>query len=58
MLATNQQMLDLLTALGEVTIVDRDVGTIEVEVPLQPVGLAPALAKLLKIAARTQDESK
>ena len=51
MLATNHQMLELLTALGEVTIVDRDVGTIEVEVPLQPVGLAPALTKLLKIAA-------
>lgn len=54
MLATNQQMLELLTALGEVTIVDRDVGTVEVEVPLQPVGLAPALTKLLKIAARTR----
>jgi len=35
-----------------VRIVDRETGTVEIEVPIPTVGLAPALKKLLEIAAR------
>ena len=52
MLATNQEMMDVLEALGPVRIIDREAGTVEIEMPIPDVGLAPALTKLLRIAAR------
>jgi hypothetical protein len=44
-------MMDLVTALGPVRIVDREAGTVEIEMPIPEVGLAPSLRKLLRIAA-------
>jgi GNAT superfamily N-acetyltransferase len=52
MLASNQEMMDVLEHLGPVRIVDRDAGTVEIEMPIPAVGLSPALSKLLRIAAR------
>ncbi len=52
LLATNAEMLDLLERLGPVRIVDRERGTVEVEVEIPDVGLSPGLRKLLRIAAR------
>jgi GNAT superfamily N-acetyltransferase len=52
LLASNQEMMDLLRQLGPVKIVDREAGTVEVEVPIPAVGVAPSLRKLLRIAAR------
>jgi GNAT superfamily N-acetyltransferase len=51
LLATNEEMLDLLERLGPVRVVDRECGTVEVEVPIPDVGLSPGLRKLLRIAA-------
>jgi GNAT superfamily N-acetyltransferase len=51
MLASNQEMMDVLEHLGPVRIVDRDAGTVEIEMPIPAVGLSPALSKLLRIAA-------
>lgn len=51
MLATNQDMMDMLMRLHPVRIVDQELGTVEVEVPIPAVGLAPALRKVLQIAA-------
>lgn len=53
MLAANDQMMDLLKALDSVHIVDRELGTVQIEMPIPEVGLAPALRKLLRIAAST-----
>ncbi len=52
MLASNQQMMEVFEGLGPVHVVDRDAGTIQVEMPIPETGLAPALRKLLQIAAR------
>jgi RimJ/RimL family protein N-acetyltransferase len=52
LLATNEEMMDLLKRLDPVRIVDREIGTVEVETPIHTIGLAPALTKLLGIAAR------
>jgi GNAT superfamily N-acetyltransferase len=52
MLATNQKMMELLEGLGPVHVLDRDAGTVEIETPIPDTGLAPALRKLLQIAAR------
>ncbi len=52
MLGNNQEMMDLITALAPVRIVDRGPGTVEVELPIPEVGLAPALRKLLRVAAQ------
>jgi len=52
MLATNREMMDVLEALGPVQIIDREHGTVEIEMPIPEVGLSPALRKLLRIAAR------
>jgi GNAT superfamily N-acetyltransferase len=52
MLAGNDEMMDVLSHLGPVRIVDRQAGTVEIEMPIPKVGLAPALKKLLRIAAR------
>ncbi len=53
MLAANQEMMDVLTALAPVRIVDRELGTVEIEMQIPTVGLSPALRKVLRIAART-----
>jgi GNAT superfamily N-acetyltransferase len=52
MLASNQEMMDVLTALGPVRIVDREVGTVEIEMAIPEVGLSPVLTRLLRVAAR------
>ena len=52
MLADNADMMDMLSHLGPVRIVDQEVGTVAIEMPIPQVGLAPALKKLLRIAAR------
>jgi len=52
MLATNKKMMDLLQDLAPVRIVDRELGTVEIEVPIPSVGLAPALRKVIRIAAQ------
>ena len=52
MLAGNDEMMDMLSRLGPVRVVDREAGTVEIEMPIPKVGLAPALKKLLRIAAR------
>jgi GNAT superfamily N-acetyltransferase len=52
MLATNRKMMRLLNQLDPVRIVDREQGVVEVELPIQEVGLAPALRKLIRIAAQ------
>ena len=52
MLTSNQEMMDVLKSLGPVRVVDRDLGTVEIEMPIPAVGLSPALSKLLRIAAR------
>ena len=52
MLATNEEMIDLLKRLDPVRIIDREAGRVEVEVPIPQIGLAPALRKVLQIAAR------
>jgi GNAT superfamily N-acetyltransferase len=54
MLASNQQMMEVLEGLGPVEVVDRDAGTVQIEIPIPETGLSPALKKLLKIAAREQ----
>ena len=52
MLAENADMMDMLSRLGPVRIVDQEAGTVEIEMPIPEVGLAPALKKLLRISAR------
>jgi GNAT superfamily N-acetyltransferase len=52
MLAENADMMDMLGHLGPLRIVDRERGTVEIEMPIPKIGLAPALKKLLRIAAR------
>jgi hypothetical protein len=44
MLATNQEM--------PVQVMDRELGTVEIEMPIPKVGLSLALRKLLCVAAR------
>ncbi len=51
MLATNDEMMDLLKRLGAVRITNREMGRVEIEVPIPEVGVAPALKKVLQIAA-------
>ena len=52
MLATNRKMMVLLKELDPVRVVDREKGTLEIEVPIPKIGLAPALTKLIRIAAQ------
>ncbi len=52
MLASNEEMMDLFRRLDPMRIVDRGGGRVEIELPIPEIGLAPALAKLLRIAAR------
>lgn len=51
MLAANQEMMDVLRNLGPVRVLDRELGTVEIEMPIPRIGLAPTLKKLLRIAA-------
>jgi len=51
-LTENKEMLDLFEDLGPVQIIDRALGTVELEVPIPAVGASPSLKKLLGIAAR------
>lgn len=53
-LASNQEMLDLLNSLGPVRVVDRESGTVELEMPIPAVGLSPAIRKLLRVASRAE----
>jgi GNAT superfamily N-acetyltransferase len=53
MLASNEEMLELLEGLGPVRIVDREAGTVEVETPLPAEGLSPELRRLLRLTAET-----
>jgi GNAT superfamily N-acetyltransferase len=53
MLATNREMITLLERLGPLRVVDREVGTVEIEMPIPELGLSPVLRKLLRIAAGT-----
>jgi GNAT superfamily N-acetyltransferase len=57
MLATNQEMMSLLERLGPLRVVDREVGTVEIEMPIPEVGLSPVLRKLLRVAAGTRERS-
>jgi GNAT superfamily N-acetyltransferase len=52
MLAMNEDMLDMLRRLDPVRIVHREPGTVEVELPIPEIGVAPALKKVLQIAAQ------
>ena len=52
MLATNKEMMGLITALGPVRIVDQQAGTVEIEAPIPKLGLSPTLKKLLRTSAR------
>jgi GNAT superfamily N-acetyltransferase len=52
MLATNDEMMGLFKRLDPVRIVDQEAGTVEIEVPIPAIGLAPALRKLLRVSAR------
>jgi GNAT superfamily N-acetyltransferase len=52
MLATNQEMMDVLEVLGPVRIIDREVGTVEVEIPISEVGLSSVLKRLLHLTGR------
>ena len=51
MLAANRHMMEMLSHLGPVRIIDQDAPTVEIEMPIPASGLAPALRKLLRIAA-------
>lgn len=51
MLATNEEMMDLLKRLDRVRVTDRELGRVEIEVPIPEVGAAPALKKVLQLAA-------
>jgi GNAT superfamily N-acetyltransferase len=52
MLAGNADMLDMLSHIGPVRIVDQEAGTVEIEMQIPAIGLAPALRKLLRIAGQ------
>ncbi|HET8979629.1 MAG TPA: GNAT family N-acetyltransferase [Solirubrobacteraceae bacterium] len=51
LLASNREMMELLESLGPVRTLDRQAGTVEVEMPLHDAGLSPALRKLLRVVA-------
>lgn len=52
MLANNADMMDILSHIAPVSIIDQEADTVEIEMPIPAVGLAPALKKLLQISAR------
>jgi hypothetical protein len=51
LLASNKEMVEVLEHLVPVRVIDRELGTVEIEVPIPKVGLSPILRKLLRIAA-------
>jgi GNAT superfamily N-acetyltransferase len=53
MLASNDEMMELLQSLGPVRVMDREAGTVVVEAPLPAGGLSPELRGLLKLTAET-----
>jgi GNAT superfamily N-acetyltransferase len=53
MLASNDEMMELLENLGPVRVIDREAGTVEVEAPLPAGGLSAELRHLLKLTAET-----
>jgi len=52
MLAENRRMRDLLDHLGPVRVIDQERGTVDVEVAIPDVGVAPELREMLRISAR------
>jgi len=52
LLAENRDMLDLLERLGPIRHLDREAGTIEIEVELEPPGAGVRLEQLLRDVAR------
>ena len=48
LLASNHEMMELLEHVARVRVVDRQTGTVEVEVDLPAAGLGPELRKLLR----------
>jgi len=52
MLATNREMMELFEQLDPMRIVDQAIGTVEIDVSIAPIGVAPRLRKLLAIAAQ------
>jgi len=52
MLASNREMMDVFESLGPVRIVDRELSTVEIEMPIPEVWVSPGLRKLLRVAAR------
>jgi GNAT superfamily N-acetyltransferase len=54
LLASNDEMMELLESLGPVRVVDRQAGTVEVETPLPTEGgLSPEIRRLLRLTAET-----
>ena len=52
MLAQNREMMDLFQHLGPVQVVDREAGTVEIELAIPAAGVAPELRELLRLAAK------
>lgn len=52
LLAENRDMLDMLERLGPIRHLDREAGTIEIEVELEPPGAGARLEQLLRDVAR------
>ena len=51
-LARNREVLDLLGDVGDVRVIDRQLGTLEVETELPPQGTGEALRHVLRASAR------
>jgi GNAT superfamily N-acetyltransferase len=51
LLAANEEMMDLFRRLDPVRIIDREQGTVEIEVAIPELGVAPGLKELLRISA-------
>jgi GNAT superfamily N-acetyltransferase len=54
MLASNDEMMDLLESLGPVRVIDREIGTVEVEASLPETGPPLEFRELLRLAARAR----
>ena len=55
LLATNHEMYELLENIARVRVVDRQTGTVEVEVDLPPIGVGPHLRELLRAYRRARN---
>jgi RimJ/RimL family protein N-acetyltransferase len=60
LLAENREMIALLESLGQVTVTDREAGTMNVEVPLEPErpGAGKGLYGLLRAARRVAEAAR